>query len=38
MTTPPVTVAATLNCPDQEGDLTRTSQSADGKSCQYHGG
>jgi len=33
----PVTVAATLNCPDQEGDLTRTSQSADGKSCQYHG-
>ena len=34
----PVTVAATLNCPEQEGDLTRTSAAADGKSCQYHGG
>jgi hypothetical protein len=33
----PVTVAATLNCPEQEGDLTRTSIAADGKSCQYHG-
>ncbi len=33
----PVTVAATLNCPEQQGDLTRTSIAADGKSCQYHG-
>jgi hypothetical protein len=33
----PVTVAATLNCPEQEGDLTRTSMAADGSSCQYHG-
>jgi hypothetical protein len=31
----PVTVAATLNCPDEEGDLKRTGRSADGKSCQY---
>jgi hypothetical protein len=33
----PVTVAETLNCPEQEGELTRTSAAADGKSCQYHG-
>jgi hypothetical protein len=33
----PVTVAATLNCPEAEGDLTRTGQAADGKSCEYHG-
>ncbi len=34
----PVTVAASLNCPAHEGDLTRTSSAADGKSCQYQGG
>lgn len=33
----PVTVAATLNCPEAQGDLTRTGAAADGKSCQYHG-
>ena len=33
----PVTVGATLNCPDAEGELTRTSVAADGKSCQYRG-
>jgi hypothetical protein len=33
----PVTVAATLNCPDHEGELTRTGMAADGKSCQYQG-
>jgi hypothetical protein len=33
----PVTVATRLNCPEDEGDLTRISAAADGKSCQYHG-
>ncbi len=33
----PVAVAASLNCPEREGDLTRTGVAADGKSCQYHG-
>jgi hypothetical protein len=32
----PVTVAAILNCPDEEGDLKRTGMSTDGRSCQYH--
>jgi len=33
----PVNVPASLNCPSNEGDLTRVSMAADGKSCQYHG-
>jgi hypothetical protein len=33
----PVTVADKLDCPDSEGDLTRTAQAGDGKSCEYKG-
>jgi hypothetical protein len=33
----PVTVAATLNCPEREGDLSRVSMASDGRSCQYRG-
>jgi hypothetical protein len=33
----PVTVADRLSCPEREGDLTRTDQAANGKSCQYRG-
>jgi hypothetical protein len=33
----PMIVATTLNCPDQQGDLIRTSVSPDGHDCDYHG-
>src|SRR5665811_2322034 len=32
-----MTVAATLNCPDEQGRLTRVSASADGHTCVYRG-
>ena len=35
--TRPLSVSQTLECPDQAGDLTRTAQSADGRSCAYGG-
>ncbi len=31
----PLKVRATLDCPAQQGDLTRTAQAPDGKSCDY---
>ncbi len=33
----PLTVAASLNCPDEQGRLTRLSASADGHDCVYRG-
>ena len=33
----PMKTVATLDCPEHEGDLTRTAQGADGKSCDYEG-
>ena len=33
----PMVSVAKLNCPDQVGELTRTAQAADGKSCAYSG-
>ncbi len=33
----PLKTVSTLDCPDHEGDLTRTAQAADGKSCDYQG-
>ena len=33
----PLAVGSTLICPDQVGGLTRTKQSADGRSCAYDG-
>ena len=32
-----LTVAAILDCPEHQGDLTRTAQAADGKTCDYTG-
>lgn len=34
----PISVAATLTCPQTVGGLTRTAQAADGQSCDYIGG
>jgi hypothetical protein len=31
----PVTIADKLNCPDEEGELKRTSAASDGRSCAY---
>jgi hypothetical protein len=33
----PLTVATSLDCPMNEGELTRTAQAGDGKSCDYQG-
>lgn len=33
----PMKVISILDCPEHEGDLTRTAQAADGKSCDYQG-
>ena len=33
----PLKALAALNCPESEGDLTRTAQAGDGKSCDYSG-
>lgn len=33
----PMKVISALDCPEREGDLTRTAQAADGKSCDYQG-
>lgn len=33
----PLKTVSTLTCPEHEGDLTRTAQAADGKSCDYTG-
>ena len=33
----PLSVGQSLTCPDQVGDLTRTAQGADGRSCAYDG-
>ena len=35
--THPLSVGRTLDCPDRVGDLTRTVQAADGRSCGYDG-
>ncbi len=34
---PPLKTLAALDCPSAEGDLTRTAQAGDGKSCDYAG-
>ena len=33
----PMKTISALDCPDHEGDLTRTAQASDGKSCDYQG-
>ncbi len=34
---PPLKTLAALDCPESEGDLNRTAQASDGKSCDYAG-